>query len=439
MSALPDFLDQPENSPEPLTVGDLTLLIKGTLDMAFGDVWVVGEISNLSRPRSGHCYLTLKDETAQLPAVIWRSTASRIRFDLADGQLVVCHGRIDVYPPHGKYQLVIDTLEPLGQGGLELAFRQLHAKLEAEGLFAPERKRPLPKQVRRVAVVTSPTGAAVRDFLQVMARRTRRIDVLIVPVRVQGDGASSEIAAAINMLNKHIGGGNGQREHCDTQLTALPQPSDKLVDCIVVTRGGGSLEDLWAFNEEPLVRAVAASQIPVVSAIGHEIDVTLCDLAADLRALTPSEAAERIAPNDAELAESLTAMRRFLERGFSQKMQLAAQRLGRFREHPVFTRPVETLIFPAQKTLDHLDERLQRGMKTRLERAAAQLGNTAVTLEALSPLAVLGRGYSMTFDRENKLLPHAADLHTSDEITTRFVDGTVKSIVSAVVIDQENR
>jgi len=201
------------------------------------------------------------------------------------------------------------------------------------------------------------------------------------------------------------------------------------IDCIVVTRGGGSLEDLWAFNEEPLVRAVAESQIPVVSAIGHEIDVTLCDLAADLRALTPSEAAERIAPDDTELAETLAAMQRFLDRSMTQKLQLATQRLTRFREHPVFTRPVETLVFPAQKTLDHLDACLQRGIKTRLERAAAQLAGTAATLEALSPLAVLGRGYSMTFDGNNKLLTRAADLHDGDEITTRFADGTVESVV----------
>ena len=437
MTTIWDDLEQPQSKPEPLTVGDLTLLIKGTLEMTFADVWVVGEISNLSRPRSGHCYLTLKDEMAQLPAVVWRSAASRIRFDLADGQLIVCHGRIDVYPPHGKYQLVIDAMEPLGQGGLELAFRQLHAKLEAEGLFALERKRPIPKLVRRVAVVTSPTGAAVRDFLQVMARRTRRIDVLIVPVRVQGDGASTEIAAAIKMLNKHFGGGHGQREQCDPQPVVLPQPSAKPIDCIVVTRGGGSLEDLWTFNEEPLVRAVAASQIPVVSAVGHEIDVTLCDLAADLRALTPSEAAERIAPNDAELAETLTAMQRFLERGITQKFQLAEQRLERFRDHSIFTRPVETLIFPAQTTLDHLDERLHRGIKTRLERAAAQLGNIAATLGAFSPLAVLGRGYSMTFGRDAKLLTRVAGLREGDEITTRLADGTIQSVVRGKKVSAE--
>lgn len=416
MATLFDYFEQQEREPEPLTVGDLTLLIKGTLEMTFADVWVVGEISNLSRPRSGHCYLTLKDESAQLPAVVWRSSASRIKFEPADGQLILCHGRIDVYPPHGKYQLVIDKMEPIGQGGLELAFRQLHAKLETEGLFAPERKRPIPKQIRRVAVVTSPTGAAIRDFLQVMTRRTQRIDVLIVPVRVQGDGASVEIANAIKTLNIIA-----QKNHA--------------TDCIVVTRGGGSLEDLWAFNEEPLVRAVAESQIPVVSAVGHEIDVTLCDLAADLRALTPSEAAERIATDDAETAENLAAIQRLLDLAVTQKLHLARQQLARFGEHPALTRPTETLIFPRQTTLDHLDERLQQSVKSQVERAAAQLGHYAATLEALSPLAVLKRGYSLTFDRENRLLTHAkelAQLTPGHEITTRFVDGMVKSTVKSV-------
>ena len=409
MASLFDYLEQQEREPEPLSVGDLTLLIRGTLETTFAEVLVVGEISNLSRPRSGHVYLTLKDETAQLPAVVWRSAATRIKFDLSDGLLVLCHGRIDVYPPQGKYQLVIDRMEPLGQGGLELAFRQLHAKLEAEGLFASERKRPILKNVRCVAVVTSPTGAAIRDFLQVMARRTRRIDVLLVPVRVQGDGASVEIADALKTLNRF---GNAAQ-----------------IDCIVITRGGGSLEDLWPFNEEPLVRAVAASQIPVVSAIGHEIDVTLCDLAADLRALTPSEAAERITPDDAETAETLAAMQRFLDRAIQTKLRSASQQLVRFDEHPFFTRPVETLIFPQQKTLDHFEDRLHQGVRSQLERAAAQLTHSAATLEALSPLAVLGRGYSLTFDHDNRLLASVATVSEGDEITTCFADGTIESIV----------
>ncbi|MDR1491151.1 MAG: exodeoxyribonuclease VII large subunit [Planctomycetaceae bacterium] len=406
---------------EPLTVSELTRHIKELLESAFVDLHVVGEISNLSRPRSGHFYLTLKDDAAQLPAVVWRSSAARISFDPNDGQLAACRGRLDVYPPHGKYQLVIDQMEPLGQGGLELAFRQLHARLEAEGLFATERKKPIPKIIRRAAVVTSPTGAAIRDFLQVLSRRTRRTDILLVPVRVQGDEAALEIAGVIQLLNDTASNANSS-EH--------KKASDsQSIDCIVVTRGGGSIEDLWAFNEEPLVRAVAASQIPIISAVGHEIDVTLCDLAADLRALTPSEAAERIAPNDAEVKERLDGMQRLLERGLEQKLQLAHQKLTRFEEHPFFRRTAETLIFPMQKTLDHYDEILRQGIQTRLERSAATLGHFAAKLDALSPVAVLGRGYSLTFDRQNHILTHAADVAENEEIFTRFADGTIRSVV----------
>jgi exodeoxyribonuclease VII large subunit len=424
MFSLFDQLNQQDQEPEPLTVSELTLLIKELLESTLTDLRVVGEISNLSRPRSGHFYLTLKDDSAQLPAVVWRSSASRIRFEPNNGQLVMCHGRIDVYPPHGKYQLVIDQMEPLGQGGLELAFRQLHARLEAEGLFAPERKKPIPKMIRRAAVVTSPTGAAIRDFLQVLSRRTRRIDILLVPVRVQGDGASLEIAEAIRQLNHVATNTNSDR----SASNASP------IDCLVITRGGGSLEDLWAFNEEPLVRAVAASQIPIISAVGHEIDVTLCDLAADLRALTPSEAAERIAPDDAEMRETLVGMQRFLERTLEQKLQLAYQKLTRFDEHPFFRRPVETLIFPMQKTLDHFDEILRQGIQTRLERSAAQLSNFAAKLDSLNPVSVLGRGYSITLDRKNHLLTRTADIAEGEEIFTRFADGTVKSVVLEKIV-----
>ena len=265
-----------------LSVGELTLRVKNLLESEFAEVWVAGEIADLARPRSGHCYLTLKDEQAQLPAVIWRSTAARLRFDLYDGLEVLCHGSLTVYPPHGRYQLVIQEIHPKGIGALELALRQLHARLAAEGLFAPERKRPLPRFARRIAVVTSPTGAALRDFLEVLRRRWRGADVLVIPVRVQGEGTAEEIAAAIGLANR------------------FAEP----VDCLVVTRGGGSLEDLWAFNEEIVVRAIHASRVPVVSAIGHEIDVTLSDLVADVRALTPSEAAELVGP----AAEQVTAL-----------------------------------------------------------------------------------------------------------------------------------
>ncbi len=244
-----------------LTVGQLTAEIKDVLESTFAEVWVSGEISNLSRPQSGHCYLTLKDQDAQLRAVLWRTAASRVRFDLDDGLEVICHGRLDLYPPRGSYQLVIDQILPKGLGALELALRKLRERLAAEGLFDAARKRPLPRFPRQIAIVTSPTGAALRDFLEVLRRRWRGTDVLVLPARVQGEGAAAEIAAAIAVANR------------------LARP----IDVLVVARGGGSLEDLWAFNEEAVVRAIDASRIPVVSAIGHEIDVTLADLVADVR------------------------------------------------------------------------------------------------------------------------------------------------------------
>ncbi|MDR1959336.1 MAG: exodeoxyribonuclease VII large subunit [Planctomycetaceae bacterium] len=402
-----------QNPIEPLTVGLLTAQIKGLLETAFEEVWVLGETSGVSKPRSGHCYLTLKDENAQLPAVVWKSAMLRVKFDIRDGQMVLCHGRIDVYPPHGKYQLVIDHIEPLGQGELELAFRQLHAKLEAEGLFAPEKKRPLPQTVRRIGLVTSPTGAAVRDFLQILGRRTRRINVLIIPVRVQGDGASREIARAIQRLND--------------------SPESVTIDCLVITRGGGSQEDLWTFNEEPLVRAVAASKIPTISAVGHEIDITLCDLAADFRALTPSEAAERISPNDTEKMEILVRSQLTLERFLSQKIEVARQKIRRFEEHPLFKHPKESLVYSQQRNLDLLEEKLHVGIEKLLNTAKTKTGQYSSTLEALSPLSILNRGYSLTFNENNQLLHSVNDARPHQEIHTTLTNGTIISVVQDTI------
>ena len=257
------------------SVSELTARVKEQLETRFADVWVTGEVSNLTRAASGHAYLSLKDESAVLRAVIWRGTMQALAIEPADGLAVVCHGRLEVYPPRGTYQLTIDRLHALGTGTLEARLRQLHAVLDAEGAFAAARKRPLPAFPRRIALITSPTGAAVADFLQTLLARWRSSEVILIPSRVQGAGAAEEVAAAL-------------------AAAARIRPA---VDVIAVVRGGGSLEDLWSFNEEVLVRAVAASPIPVVSGVGHEIDVTLCDLAADVRALTPTDAAVRIVPD----------------------------------------------------------------------------------------------------------------------------------------------
>src|SRR5271165_821520 len=305
--------------PQVLSVWQLTAKIKDLLEVSFGSIWVTGEISNLARPQSGHCYLTLKDDQAQIPCVLWRSAAARVRFDLQDGLEVICCGRIDVYAPRGVYQLIIESIEPKGIGALELALRQLREKLAREGLFDARRKRPLPPFVRRIAVVTSPTGAAIRDFLQVLGRRWRGADVIVVPTRVQGDGAAAEIAAAIATANR------------------LPLA----IDCLVVTRGGGSLEDLWAFNEEAVVRAIHASRIPVISAIGHEIDVTLADLVADVRALTPSEAGELVAPAAEDLLARFRQTEARLAAALRSRLAAARSRLDSVASHRAFRRPLE--------------------------------------------------------------------------------------------------
>ncbi len=396
-------------SREPLSVSTLTLQIKDVLTgESFRDIRVTGQISNLSQPYSGHIYLTLKDDGAQLPAVVWKSAAAKVRFKVKDGMEVLCRGRLDVYPPQGKYQLVVTEMEEKGLGTLEAAFRRLHEKLAAEGLFEPSRKKPLPRSIRRVAVVTSASGAAIRDFLQVLGRRTRRIDVLLVPVRVQGDGAAAEVAQAIQWVH-------AIRE---------TQP----VDVIVVTRGGGSTEDLWAFNEEVLVRAVAASAIPVVSGVGHEIDVTLCDLAADVRALTPSEAAERIAPEDAELRRGLQQYRTKINDLLRRRLQACEDRLRRFETHPSLARP-ERLVENRRQTVDWLEERLNHTMDRRTQDARQSLARLAATLQALSPLAILARGYSLTTTEDDRPLRSVTEIASGDHIRTRLADGTFESVV----------
>lgn len=399
-----------DSTPEPLvwTISTLTGQIKDLLEASFTSVWVSGEISNLSRPASGHCYLTLKDDQAQLRGVIWKSTVARLRFELEDGLEVICQGDLEVYAPRGTYQLVIRQVQPKGMGALELALRKLRDRLAHEGLFDPARKRPLPRFPRRIALVTSPTGAAIRDFLQVLRRRWLGCDVMVLPVRVQGEGASDEIAAAIDVANR----------------LAVP------IDCLVVARGGGSLEDLWSFNEEAVVRAIHRSRIPVVSAVGHEIDVTLADLVADVRAATPSEAAELIVPSTDALVELLCDRGNRLTAALRARTERARAALHALASRRCLQRPRELLHALAQR-VDELDRRALRAMRQKaiLARRAWEAG--AQHLESLSPLAVLGRGYSLTRrDRDGAIVRSGADVAPGETIVTRLANDEITSRVN---------
>jgi exodeoxyribonuclease VII large subunit len=409
----PDEPEEPEaevSFDRPWTVSELTAAIKDLLETAFPVVWVAGEVSNFSRPRSGHCYLTLKDEGAQIPAVLWRTAAARVPFELHDGLEVVCGGTLSLYPPHGKYQLVIEAIQPKGIGALELALRQLRDKLAREGLFDPARKRSLPKFARRIAVITSPTGAAIRDFLEVLRRRWRGTDVLIVPVRVQGDGAAREIAAAIEAVNR------------------IRTP----IDCIVVTRGGGSLEDLWAFNEEIVCRAIYASRLPVVSAVGHEIDVTLSDLVADVRALTPSEAAERVAPAVDEVAAQLGHLHSRLSGAVRARAAWGRSRLESLARQRAFRCPLDRLR-ELSRRLDELGVRSDRAIRGQFRSSRRAAEAAAARLAALSPLAILARGYSLTERAaDGQMVREAAELAPGDELRTRFARGQAISRVERV-------
>lgn len=398
------------SAEQVLSVTQLTGQLKGVVEQNFAEVWVAGEISNFSRPQSGHCYFTLKDDNAQLRAVIWRGTATRLKFDVHDGLEVVCRGRLDVYPPRGSYQLVIDQLQPQGIGALELALRKLREKLGREGLFDTERKRPLPMFPRRIGVVTSPTGAAIRDFLEVMRRRWSGVEVLIFPARVQGDGAAEEIANAIKQANR------------------LRPP----LDVLVVGRGGGSLEDLWPFNEEPVVRAIASSRVPTVSAVGHEIDVTLADLAADVRALTPSEAAERVVPSAQDVKETMQTFHTRLQNALSMRASGLRSRLDAIASRTVFARPLDN-IHNLSRQVDEAGNRLHATMSLLVREQQSQLAALSGKLETLSPLGVLGRGYSLTHDEATgKLITSAKKLKRDARIVTRLADGSVISTVNEI-------
>ena len=399
------------NAPakQVLTVSRLTQKLQWTLRDSFPNLWVSGEISNLTQPQSGHVYLTLGDENAQLKAVIWRSTAQRIGFDLQNGMQVICRGEIDIYPPRGVYQLIIQKIEPKGVGSQQLALKKLHAKLAAEGLFDAERKRAIPVVPRRIGVVTSPTGAAIRDFLQVVNRRWPNLNILIIPARVQGQGAAREIAEGVSLA---------------ANLADRP-------DVLVVTRGGGSAEDLWSFNDEELVRTIANCPLPVISAVGHEIDVTLSDLVADVRALTPSEAGELVVPEKQHLTNSLNDLQLRIRTALIRRIEMAREQLRSIESRRVLKEP-DHLLNVARRNVDELEMRMQYACNQQMQQRENTIAVLAGRLQAISPLNVLSRGYSVTESAEGEILSNAAEARLGSHIITRLATGKIESQIVGI-------
>jgi exodeoxyribonuclease VII large subunit len=391
-----------------LSIGDLTRQVKGLIEGEFPEIWVSGEVSNLARPSSGHLYLTLKDSEAQLRTVIYRGIALRLKFDLKDGMEVIARGRLNVYVPRGEYQFSVEQLQPKGIGPLELAFQQLREKLFGKGYFDPKRKKRLPRFPKRVVLVTSPTGAAVRDMLEVLGRRWPATEVWVCPVPVQGDGAGLKIAEAIGRLNRI-------RE----------------IDVMIVGRGGGNLEDLWAFNEECVAQAIFGSTIPVVSGVGHETDHTIADMVADVRALTPTEAAERVVPNRDELLDGLRGLQTQMRTLLQQRVARVRQWLDDVARRRYFRQPLER-IRDEERRLDDWSDRLARALRQRLVLAHQRVEKEAARLETLSPLNVLSRGYSLTRkEGDATVVRNPEQVQPGDRLVTTVQHGRIVSRVEA--------
>ncbi len=451
--------DEPRLIRRVWPVGELVGQARALVEREWADVWVEGEISNLRPAPSGHLYFTLKDADAQLPVVLFKRQAKLLRFQPKDGLHVLARGRVSVYEQRGQMQLVAETMEQVGAGSLQLAFEQLKERLKAEGLFDAGRKQPLPAFPRAVGIVTSPTGAVIRDFLNIVSRRHSGLNVMLYPVSVQGDSAPAEIAAAIEDLNAAGG----------------------LVDLIVLARGGGSLEDLAAFNSERVARAIAASRLQVVSAVGHETDFTIADFAADLRAPTPSAAAELVTEAQHKIAERVTEQQNRLERAMRYGLSQARQR---FSSVPVsfaegrmtailhkFAQRLDDLSFRAEtamrtRTRGHgkrlselaaavlrhdprrrlafagaqlgdLRAHMDRSLERRIESSRSKLGELDARLHALSPLAVLGRGYALVMNEAGGLVHSTAQVATGDRVTTRLSDGAFTSRVETTAAEEQ--
>lgn len=432
-------------------VRDLVASVRTHIEREFSDAWVEGEISNFRAPESGHLYFTLKDGDAQMKVVMFRSSARLLRFRPADGLQVVVRGRITIYEDRGELQIAAEYIEPKGTGSLQLAFEQLKAKLEAEGLFAGERKKPIPSLPARIGIVTSPQAAALRDILNILHRRHHSVNVLIFPAQVQGEAAALEVAAGVRYFNQK-----------------------KNVEVIIVARGGGSAEDLASFNNEGLARTVASSEIPVISAVGHETDFTIVDFVADLRAPTPSAAAELVIRSRQEIVDKASALNDRLARAMRYRLLMGRQALTQLAQHGAFARMME-VIRQRQQKLDDLAHRMELAERALLEKSRRRweaisaavrhydvrlvLGGmrreldsrtTALVsvmrnvllqhrvrserlemaLQSLSPLAILDRGYALVFDSEGKLLKDADAAKVGDEISARLARGRIQASVT---------
>ncbi|HEY0319818.1 MAG TPA: exodeoxyribonuclease VII large subunit [Pyrinomonadaceae bacterium] len=447
-----------ETERRPLSISELTTQVRGELENRFSSVWVEGEISNFKAAASGHWYFTIKDEWSQLRSTCFRGVNTRIRFRPSDGLQVRARGRLTVYEPRGEYELMVEALDPVGAGALRVAFEQMRERLASEGLFDEELKRPLPLFPQRIGVVTSLNGAAIRDILHVLGRRTRTVHVLVAPTRVQGEGAGEEISRAIGRLNEYA-----------YECLQAGRASDA-IDVIIVGRGGGSAEDLWAFNEEQVARAIRASAIPVISAVGHETDVTIADFAADLRAATPSAAAELVAAREDEmeafvmnLTRDMVRAARFqlmnararvqeaaMSRGFDEvqaRLREAMQRANeaRHRLENVSRRSLErsrrradfsiARLSPVRLSAHLMDARVRLGLavakrdaliNSHLEVAKARLGFMVASLDALSPLSVLKRGYSIAQDERGKLLLDARAASIGETLRLKLAEGSLR-------------
>jgi exodeoxyribonuclease VII large subunit len=390
---------------KPQTISEITGQIKALVEGEFALVWVVGEIGSLTVASSGHAYFNLKDKNSVLRSCMWKATAQKHRYAFKEGQEVVARGRLSVYAPRGDYQLIVEELHQKGVGAQDLALRRLKEKLHKLGYFDPARKRQLPPYPRRIALIASRTGAAIRDMLEILTRRWPQAEIWVCGVRVQGDGAAEEIAAALRRLNEFKG-----------------------VDVAIIGRGGGSSEDLAAFNAEIVAQAIYESRAPVVSAVGHEIDVTVADLVADVRAATPSEAAELTTPDRLELLEWLRGRGQRLHGLLLGRFQQHKQRLALLSQRRVFVHPLER-VREQQRRVDDWDERLLRAMKLRLEKAKQRIGAFADQLESLSPLNVLSRGYSVTRTPTGEVIRSSQNVQPGDEVEILLHEGKLRAMV----------